>query len=79
MRGGYPYMAIQNLTNSIFFLLDSISIGEYTMAQKPQNTINNWLNDTQYKALLELYNNFNIAFQALPQYIREAFYARLYS
>ena len=49
------------------------------MAQKPQNTINNWLNDTQYKALLELYNNFNIAFQALPQYIREAFYARLYS
>ena len=39
---------------------------------------NDWLTDTQYKAMLDLYNNFNEAFKALPTYIQEAFYARLY-
>lgn len=37
-----------------------------------------WLDNVQYKALLELYNNFNAAFKALPEYIKQAFYARLY-
>lgn len=40
---------------------------------------NDWLNDKQYKAVLSLYNEFNEAFIQLPDYIKEAFYARLYS
>lgn len=39
---------------------------------------NDWLNDKQFKAMLDLYNNFNEAFKALPDYIQEAFYVRLY-
>ena len=40
---------------------------------------NGWLNDKQYKAVLSLYNEFNEAFIQLPNYIKVAFYARLYS
>lgn len=40
---------------------------------------NDWLNDKQYKALLELYHEFNEAFIALPPYMQQAFYARLYN
>ena len=39
----------------------------------------NWLNDLQFKALQELYHNFDVAFRALPDYIQAAYYARLYS
>ena len=39
---------------------------------------NDWLTDTQYKAMLDLYNNFNEAFKVLPVYMQEAFYVRLY-
>lgn len=38
-----------------------------------------WLNDVQYAALQQLYHNFNEAFIQLPDYIRAAYYARLYS
>ena len=38
-----------------------------------------WLDNKQYAALAELFHNFDIAFKALPEYIKEAYYARLYS
>jgi len=38
-----------------------------------------WLNDLQFTALKQLYHNFNEAFQYLPDYIKAAYYARLYS
>ena len=38
-----------------------------------------WLNDVQFTALKQLYHNFNEAFQYLPDYIKAAYYARLYS
>jgi hypothetical protein len=38
----------------------------------------NWLNDKEYEALLQLYHNCNNAFVTLPEYWKEAFYARLY-
>lgn len=40
---------------------------------------NDWLNDKQYEALQQLYHEFNEAFLQLPEYIKEAFYIRLYS
>lgn len=40
---------------------------------------NDWLNDKQYQALLSLYNEFKEAFNYLPDYIKDAFYTRLYS
>ncbi len=46
------------------------------------NTIDNnkdWLSNTEYKVLLDLYNEFHNAFIYLPDYIKEAFYIRLYS
>lgn len=44
-----------------------------------QHNTNDWLDDKQYKALLNLYHDFKPAFQALPEYIQSAFYTRLYS
>lgn len=38
-----------------------------------------WLNDCQFAALMQLYHNFNEAFQYLPEYIKAAYYTRLYS
>ena len=39
---------------------------------------NDWLNDKQYEALQHLYHEFNEAFLQLPDYIRAAFFTRLY-
>lgn len=38
-----------------------------------------WLTNAQYDALFALYNEFHEAYQCLPDYIQEAFFARLYS
>lgn len=41
-------------------------------------TDEDWLTDTEYKALCELFHQFNAAFSYLPDYIKSAYYARLY-
>lgn len=38
-----------------------------------------WLNDKEYAALLNLYHDYHAAFQALPEYMQQAYYIRLYS
>jgi hypothetical protein len=37
---------------------------------------NDWLNNLEYKALLELKHNMPTAFYALPQYMQDAFNER---
>lgn len=49
------------------------------MSYSIANESEDWLSDIEYKALLELYNNYNTAFKALPDYMQSAFYARLYN
>lgn len=36
------------------------------------------LNDKEYEALLNLFHQFNAAFNYLPDYIKSAYFARLY-
>lgn len=38
-----------------------------------------YLTPSEYKVTLELFHQFKEAFDALPSYIQEAFYAKLYS
>lgn len=40
---------------------------------------NDWLNDKEYAVLCELFHEFNAAFNYLPEYIKAAYYAKLYS
>ena len=37
------------------------------------------MSDTQYRVLMDLFNEYNEAFVALPQHIKGAFYDRLYA
>lgn len=37
------------------------------------------LTDKEYKALLQLYHDYNAAFNALPEYMKQAFYICLYN
>lgn len=39
---------------------------------------NNWLDDKQYEALQLLYHDFRAAFNELPQYMKTAYYTRMY-
>lgn len=43
-----------------------------------QGTGADWLTDKEYAALMELFHEFNAAFNYLPDYIKDAYFTRLY-
>lgn len=43
----------------------------------PMQEASDFLTNLEYDALLHLYNEYNAAFDALPEYMRQAFFIRL--